>query len=205
LHFGRFLSNPTQVWHRSFANPHGKAEKKQPQILPLPLRCAQGQGQDDNRCTQWKSEMRLSAALMSILDIHSGLLYSGASFGLASRSRRESVDQMNVSITDRLAEYVRGRVKSGRFNNASEVVREALRRMELDDERASRLAAPTVEDVVTNLTALQAETVRKRVLEGIGQMERGEFIEVKGRTGLAELTAGIKARGRRRLQEAASK
>ena len=115
------------------------------------------------------------------------------------------MDQMNVSITDRLAEYVRGRVKSGRFNNASEVVREALRRMELDDERASRLAAPTVEDVVTNLTALQAETVRKRVLEGIGQMERGEFIEVKGRTGLAELTAGIKARGRRRLQEAASK
>jgi hypothetical protein len=43
------------------------------------------------------------------------------------------------------------------------------------------------------------------VLEGIGQMERGEFIEVEGRPGLTELTAGIKARGRRLLQEAGSR
>ena len=39
------------------------------------------------------------------------------------------MDQMNVSITDQLAGYVRKKVKSGRYNNASEVVREALRRM----------------------------------------------------------------------------
>ena len=39
----------------------------------------------------------------------------------------------------------------------------------------------------------------------IGQIEQGEFIEVKGRAGLVELTAGIKARGRRLLQEAGSK
>ena len=115
------------------------------------------------------------------------------------------MDQMNVSITDHLAEFVKARVRSGRFNNASEVVREALRRMEQDDERALRLAAPTIEDVVTNLTAIQTEAIRKRVLEGIGQIERGEFIEVEGRTGLVELTAGIKARGRRLLQEAGSK
>ena len=115
------------------------------------------------------------------------------------------MDQMNVSITDHLAEFVKARVKSGRFNNASEVVREALRRMEQDDERALRLAAPTIEDVVTNLTAIQTEAIRKRVLEGIGQIERGEFTEVKGRAGLAQLTAGIKSRGRRRLQEATSK
>jgi len=46
------------------------------------------------------------------------------------------MDQMNVSITDRLAGYVRKKVKSGRYNNASEVVREALRRMEDEDARA---------------------------------------------------------------------
>jgi Arc/MetJ-type ribon-helix-helix transcriptional regulator len=34
--------------------------------------------------------------------------------------------QMNVSITEALASYVRERVRSGRFSNASEVVREAL-------------------------------------------------------------------------------
>ena len=115
------------------------------------------------------------------------------------------MDQMNVSNTDHLAAIVKARVKSGRFNNASEVVREALRRMEQDDERAVRLAAPTIEDVVTNLTAIQTEAIRKRVLEGIGQIERGEFTEVEGRAGLVELTAGVKARGRRRLQNAGSK
>lgn len=113
--------------------------------------------------------------------------------------------QMNVSVTDQLAEYVRARVKSGRYNNASEVVREALRRMERDDERAHRLANPTVEDVVTDLTAIQVEEIRKRVLEGIADIEQGRYTDYAGRAGLAKLTAGIKARGRKRLQEAAER
>ncbi len=142
---------------------------------------------------------------MSMLDIPSKRGYSHARFGRARHFRRQSVDQMNVSITDQLAEYVKARVRSGRFNSASEVVREALRRMEQDDERALRLAAPTIEDVVTNLTAIQTETIRRRVLEGIGQIERGEFIEVEGRAGLAELTVGIKSRGRLQLQESGGK
>jgi antitoxin ParD1/3/4 len=115
------------------------------------------------------------------------------------------MDQMNVSITDHLAEYVRARVKSGRYNNASEVVREALRRMELDDQRALRVAAPTLEDVLTDLTAIQAEAIRKSVLEGIAEIDRGEYTVYEGREGLARLTAGVKARGRQLLQEAVSK
>lgn len=115
------------------------------------------------------------------------------------------MDQMNISITDQLAEYVRARVKSGRYNNASEVVREALRRMEREDERAVRLAAPTVEDIVTNFTAVQSEEIRKRVLEGIADIAAGRFTEYQGRAGLAELTADVKARGRKRLREASGR
>jgi len=33
------------------------------------------------------------------------------------------MDQMNVSMTDHLASYLRKKVKSGRYNNASEAVR----------------------------------------------------------------------------------
>jgi len=44
------------------------------------------------------------------------------------------VDQMNMSVTDCLAGYVRKKVKSGRYNNASEVVREALQRMENEEK-----------------------------------------------------------------------
>jgi putative addiction module CopG family antidote len=65
------------------------------------------------------------------------------------------IAQMNVSITDRLAGYVRKKVKSGRYNNASEVVREALRRMEDDEARAVRLARPTVEDILSDLGGTQ--------------------------------------------------
>lgn len=111
------------------------------------------------------------------------------------------MDQMNVSVTDHLAEYVRARVKSGRYNNASEVVREALRRMEMEDQRALRIAAPTVEDVLTDLTAIQTEGIRKRVLEGIAEIERGEFTDHEGRAGLDALAADVVARGLERLSQ----
>lgn len=63
--------------------------------------------------------------------------------------------QMNVSVTTRLANYAKAEVKSGRYNSAGELVRDALRRMELEDERILRSGAPIVEDVVTGFTAIE--------------------------------------------------
>jgi antitoxin ParD1/3/4 len=109
------------------------------------------------------------------------------------------MDQMNVSITDHLAGYVRKKVKSGRYNNASEVVREALRRMEDDDARAVRLAKPTAEDILADLTAHQIEGIRKRVRASIEAIERGEHSEYEGHAGLEKLADNVKATGRQRL------
>jgi len=109
------------------------------------------------------------------------------------------MDQMNVSITDQLAGYVRKKVKSGRYNNASEVVREALRRMEEDDERALRLAKPTAEDILTDLTEEQLDGIRRRVRASIDGVEAGKFFEYEGREGLQKLADGVKARGRQLL------
>jgi len=109
------------------------------------------------------------------------------------------MDQMNVSITDRLAGYVRRQVRGGRYNNASEVVREALRRMEDDDARAVRLGKPTVEDLLTDLTSQQIEGIRRRVLAGIKSIEAGDYQEYQGRAGLSKLAARVKARGRKTL------
>jgi antitoxin ParD1/3/4 len=48
---------------------------------------------------------------------------------------------MNVSLTPELEEFVSAKVQSGRYNSASEVVREALRLLEEhDDARAVQLA-----------------------------------------------------------------
>ena len=41
--------------------------------------------------------------------------------------------QLNVSITPHFSKFIRGKIKSGRYTNASEVVREALRRLEQED------------------------------------------------------------------------
>ena len=118
--------------------------------------------------------------------------------------KRPSMDQMNVSITDQLAGYVRKKVKSGRYNNASEVVREALRRMEDDDERALRLAKPTAEDILTDLTEEQLDSIRRRVRASIEGMEAGRFLEYEGREGLKRLADGVKTRGRKLLAGKAS-
>jgi antitoxin ParD1/3/4 len=49
---------------------------------------------------------------------------------------------MNVSLTPELNKFVSGKVESGRYNSASEVVREALRLLEEHDRaRTAQIAA----------------------------------------------------------------
>jgi antitoxin ParD1/3/4 len=115
------------------------------------------------------------------------------------------MDQMNVSVTDEIAGYVRKKVKSGRYNNASEVVREALRRMEEEDARAIRLAKPTAEDILADLTSEQLEGIRRRVRSGIASIEAGKFKQYEDNEGLKGLASEIKARGRKVLGQRASR
>jgi uncharacterized protein len=65
---------------------------------------------------------------------------------------------MNVSLTAELEKYVRRKVASGLYNNASEVIREALR-LHVESERAppTRRAreSPTKDEVVAELAALE--------------------------------------------------
>ena len=65
---------------------------------------------------------------------------------------------MHVSLTPHLEELVRDKVKSGLYNSASEVVREALRLME-DRDRVREM---------------RLEDLRKEIQIGIDQLERGE-------------------------------
>src|SRR6266478_2337252 len=139
---------------------------------------------------------------MSKIDMHGWLWITLE--GVHSGAKRLSMDQMNVSITDQLASYVRNKVKTGRYNNASEVVREALRRMEDADERALRLAKPTAEDILTDLTEEQLDGIRQRVRASIEGIEAGKFVEYEGGEGLKKLADRVKARGRKLLAREAS-
>jgi hypothetical protein len=55
------------------------------------------------------------------------------------------------------------------------------------------------EELLANLTPKQNEEGRRNVLEGIAEIERGEYTEYVGRAGLKQLAENINRRGRERL------
>jgi antitoxin ParD1/3/4 len=105
----------------------------------------------------------------------------------------------NVNLTAELDRFVRKKVGSGRYENASEVVRAALRQMEREEDRELRLAQPAAEDILANLSDQENNLIRQRVLAGIESIEHGEYTDYEGRPGLRTLASRVKARGRARL------
>ncbi len=82
---------------------------------------------------------------------------------------------MNVSLTPELEEFVQSKVENGRYNSASEVIREALRLLE--EHEKSRIA---------QLAAFNEELGRR-----LASLDRGEGVD--GRT--------VRARLQRKSQE----
>jgi putative addiction module CopG family antidote len=114
------------------------------------------------------------------------------------------MEQMNVSITGKLADYIRRKVKNGHHDNASEVVCEALRRMEDEDKAVLRLAKPTADCILAELTEDELDGIRRRVRAGIADIEDGRFTVYAGREGQKNIADGVKARGRARLRRTLS-
>jgi antitoxin ParD1/3/4 len=90
---------------------------------------------------------------------------------------------MNVSLTPELEQFIDSKVKSGRYNTASEVVRESLRLLEREDE----------------LRRLKYDELKREVLKGAEQIERGEYIELASDEDWDGFVSRIKARGRERV------
>ena len=86
---------------------------------------------------------------------------------------------MNVSLTSELEAFVASKVRSGRYHSASEVIREALRMLEEREQ----------------LRALRIRALRKKIGEGLEQLDRGEgiageliFSELEAELGILEQT-----------------
>jgi antitoxin ParD1/3/4 len=82
---------------------------------------------------------------------------------------------MNVSLTPELEEMVSQKVESGLYTSASEVIREGLRLLKEQDE----------------LKRMRQEELRREVLKGYEQAQRGEARPLDPKA--------IKAEGRKRL------
>lgn len=76
---------------------------------------------------------------------------------------------MNVSLTPALDKFIAGKVESGRYTSASEVVREALRLLEEHDRTRSAQVAIFNRELGTRLASLdrgesvKPESARKRL------------------------------------------
>ncbi|TPK53006.1 type II toxin-antitoxin system ParD family antitoxin [Mesorhizobium sp. B2-4-19] len=90
----------------------------------------------------------------------------------------------NFSLTDRLSGFIDKEVASGRHQNASEVVREALRRYE-DDITAEHASLAVLEKI--------AKT-------GIAAIESGDFTLVSGPNGSQALLDRLNARASGRTE-----
>src|SRR5437870_3833667 len=101
-----------------------------------------------------------------------------------------TMKQLNVSITPHFAKFIHGKVKSGRYSNASEVVREALRRFEQDEQIREQDAV------------LDPDNAPEAVAKGFASIERGAYIEIDGDEQLRSFFADIATRGEKRMQSA---
>jgi antitoxin ParD1/3/4 len=95
--------------------------------------------------------------------------------------------QLNVSITPHFSKFIRDKVKSGRYSNASEVVREALRKLEQE------------EMVAEQSVIVDPDNFHEEVLDGLRSLERGEGTEIHTREELRRYFEDIVNRGKKRL------
>ena len=82
---------------------------------------------------------------------------------------------MNVSLTPSLEQFVWDRAGSGDYNNASEVVREAIRLLKRTEERR----------------ALKMERLRAALREGDEALARGDFTDLNSDQELDEFFAEL--------------
>jgi len=70
---------------------------------------------------------------------------------------------MNVSLTPELENWIDERVRSGRYASASEVIREALRLLEVEEAEKQR----------------RLESVRQKIDRGLDQLKDGKGVTPK--------------------------
>jgi len=85
----------------------------------------------------------------------------------------------NINLTDRLDAFIEGRVAAGRYQNASEVVREGLRLLELRDQADQ----------------LKLKRLRAAIRAGDDAVARGAYQDLDSDE-LADYVAGLRRSGR---------
>jgi antitoxin ParD1/3/4 len=85
------------------------------------------------------------------------------------------VPTRNINLTEHLDHFVESQVASGRYGNASEIIRESLRLLEeQEQERKAQLKA-----------------LRRAAKQGFDEIDQGKGIVLKGKKALNQFIAAI--------------
>ena len=90
---------------------------------------------------------------------------------------------MNVSLTPELETLVNQKVKTGLYNSASEVVREALRLLEEQDR----------------IKELRRDELRKEIMKGVDDIKAGRYVTLETQEDFDNLAERVKQEGRKKL------
>lgn len=85
---------------------------------------------------------------------------------------------MHISLTPELEARIKTKVEGGLYNNASEVIRESLRFVEIHEEW---------------INELKLARLREQLQEGIVQLGQGDGTRITSKAGLDELFEDLKA------------
>ncbi len=85
------------------------------------------------------------------------------------------IEQMNISVSSQMARFVRDKVKNGQYTNASEVVRDALRRMQ--QEETTNSPEMLLAGIESQLTKADREKIQRGITQGIKDIEQGRYQE----------------------------
>jgi antitoxin ParD1/3/4 len=88
----------------------------------------------------------------------------------------------NINLTEHFDHFVEHQVSSGRYSNASEIVREALRLLEVQEqERQAKLKA-----------------LRQAAKQGFDEIDQGKGIVLKGKKAISRFVTEIEAEIKRK-------
>ena len=95
---------------------------------------------------------------------------------------------VEVSLTPHFEKFIKRKIKSGTYSDASHVVLAALQRLEQDE------AIPTMVDEP------ESASTKAKVLLGLAEIERGDCIEIRSNAEMKAFLEDVIIRGRERLK-----
>lgn len=95
-----------------------------------------------------------------------------------------ATQQLNISLPQQLARFIRGKVKNGEYADAGEVIQDAVRRMQ-------------AADFESDLSETERRGIARRIKQGIRDIEAGRFNRLDA-VGLRRLRAEISTQSARK-------